>query len=82
MAATSVSLGEHFTGFIGRQIETGRYRNASEVMRAALRLLEEHEARRAVLSEAIAEGEASGYVEAFDLEAFRAGLRAKHGAVG
>lgn len=43
MPKTSISLSEHFDGFIASQIEAGRYDTASEVVRAALRLLEEHE---------------------------------------
>ncbi len=79
MASTSVSLGEHFAGFIAQQIEAGRYKNASDVMRAALRLLEEHEERREALRRAIAAGEASGYQDRFDAADFRAELRRKHG---
>jgi len=39
----SISLGQHFERFVREQIERGRYQNASEVVRAGLRLLEEHE---------------------------------------
>ena len=80
MASTSVSLGEHFAGFIARQVEAGHYKNASDVMRAALRLLEEHEERRLALRQAVAQGEASGYIEDFDPVSFRAELRKRHGA--
>ncbi len=44
--ASSYSLGSHLETFIQAQIEGGRYGNASEVVRAALRMLEEHEEGR------------------------------------
>ena len=42
----NVNLGERFEAFIQEQIREGRYQNASEVVRAGLRLLEDHEAAR------------------------------------
>ena len=42
----NVNLGERFEAFIQEQIREGRYQNASEVVRAGLRLLEDHEADR------------------------------------
>jgi antitoxin ParD1/3/4 len=61
---TSVALSPHFETFIRQQVDSGRFNNVSEVVRAGLRLLEEHEAEQAAklkaLREAIAVGLASG----------------------
>ena len=67
---TSVSLGDHFTGFINDRVESGRYNSASDVVRAGLRLLEEHEAKVEALREALIEGEQSGPATPFDCDAF------------
>ena len=61
---TSVALGAHFETFVKAQLSAGRFNNASEVIRAGLRLLEDHEQLQAVqlqeLRSAIAAGAASG----------------------
>jgi antitoxin ParD1/3/4 len=72
---TSFSLGDHFAAFVESQVSTGRYDNASDVMRAALRLLEEREARISALRAALIEGEESGPSTPFDFEAYIARKR-------
>ena len=77
---TSVTIGDHFAGFISEQVQAGRYGSASDVVRAELRLLEEHEAKVRALKDAVAEGEQSGEPRAFNFEAFKARKRAELGA--
>jgi antitoxin ParD1/3/4 len=72
---TSFSIGEHFMGFIDTQVKEGRYSNASDVIRAALRLLEEREAKLTSLRAALIQGEESGPSTPFDFEAFIARKR-------
>ena len=66
MKTTSVALGSYFENFIKTKISQGRYNNASEVIRAGLRLLEENEERIMALKSAINEGIESGIAEDFD----------------
>jgi antitoxin ParD1/3/4 len=70
---TSISLGEHFDGFIASQIESGRYGSASEVVRAGLRILEDTESKLNTLRRMLAEGEQSGLAD-YNYEAFIAEL--------
>ena len=67
---TSVSLGEHFEEFVQFRIKEGRYKNASEVIRAGLRLLEEEEQKFYALKSAIEEGVNSGLALDFDPDTF------------
>ena len=61
---TSVALSPHFETFVRDQVESGRYNNVSEVVRAGLRLLEDAERLQAIQLQAlradIAAGKASG----------------------
>ncbi|KJZ17908.1 type II toxin-antitoxin system ParD family antitoxin [Loktanella sp. S4079] len=75
---TSMSLGDHFATFINDQVQTGRYGSASDVVRAGLRLLEEHEAKVKALQDALIEGEKSGEPREFDRQAFKAALLNQH----
>ena len=60
---TSMTLGKHFDGFIAKQIDSGRFASASEVVRAALRMFEDNEQKITALRHLIEEGERSGTAE-------------------
>lgn len=77
---TSVTIGEHFTDFIATQVSTGRYGSASDVVRAGLRMLEDHEAKFKALQDALIEGDQSGMAEPFDFEEFLGELNREYDA--
>ncbi len=72
---TSISLGEHFNQFIDQQISQGRYGSASEVVRAGLRMLEEHESRVSALRSALIDGEQSGPAKKFTAKEFLSSVK-------
>jgi antitoxin ParD1/3/4 len=74
---TSISIGEYFDSFIQNRISAGRFQNASEVVRAGLRLLEEEENRIIALKAAIREGIESGIADDFNPESHLEKLKAK-----
>jgi len=79
MRNTSVSLGQHFTSFIDSQVQGGRYGSASDVVRAGLRLLEEHESKVKALQDALNAGLQSGEPRTFDSDAFLNRMHAQNG---
>jgi antitoxin ParD1/3/4 len=60
MPTRNVNLTKHLSEFVDRQVTLGRFNNASEIVREALRLLEDQEqvreAKLRVLRQAAAQG--------------------------
>jgi len=75
---TSISLGDHFENFMKDQLRTGRFNNASELIRAGLRLLEQEENKYKALKSALELGEKSEKIEDFDSKQYLKNLHAKH----
>ena len=73
---TSISLGNHFEEFVDERISAGRFKNASEVLRAGLRLLEEEEIKIVSLKKAIDDGINSGITTDFNSKLHLATLKA------
>ena len=74
---TSITLGDYFDQFIQSILKEGRYKNASEVVRAGLRMLEEEEKKSTLLRQAIQDGIDSGLAEDFNPEEHLKSLKAK-----
>ena len=74
---TSISLGDYFDNFVRNSILHGRFKNASEVIRAGLRLLEEEESKVVALRNAIQEGIDSGIANDFDPQKQLESLKSK-----
>ena len=78
---SSYTLGSHYEAFIKRQLASGRYNNASEVVRDALRLMEERERRLKSLDQMIYRGIAQANAgDVYDAEEFLRELEAKQAA--
>ena len=74
---TSVILGEHFDDFIKSEIDSGRFKSASEIIRSGLRLLEDEKHKIRAINEALIVGEMSGEAYEFDNEKFKLKMRKK-----
>jgi antitoxin ParD1/3/4 len=77
MPTRNVNLTDELDRFVAKKVKTGRYENASEVVRAGLRTLEEqqYEAKIAALKAAIDAGDASGIAEGKVLGRVRKALK-------
>ncbi len=53
MPTRNINLTPHYDGFVADQLETGRFQNASEVVRAALSLMEQKNAEDEAKLEAL-----------------------------
>lgn len=75
---TSILLGDYFDSFINKQVQTGKFSSASEVVRAALRMFEYSQTKKAELVEELKKGEKSGFAKNFDKKDFLESLHQKH----
>jgi antitoxin ParD1/3/4 len=67
---TSFVLGDQFQAYIDEKVKGGTYNSASEVVREALRLMQERDERLAFLRAALIEGEESGKPRPIDRKKF------------
>jgi antitoxin ParD1/3/4 len=75
---TSILLGDYFDNFINQNIQSGRLSSASEVVRTALRHMEQEENQKNELIKELKKGERSGFVQKFDRKKFIKNLHDKH----
>lgn len=68
MEDLSVSVGSHFEHFIRIKVSNGKYKNANEVIRAGLQLLENEEGKVIALKNAIQEWLDNPKIENFDFD--------------
>jgi antitoxin ParD1/3/4 len=77
----NISLTPQLEKYLQQKVATGSYNNASEVVREALRLMEERDQERAArlagLRQEIQEGVDSGSVGKLDIEAIKRQARAE-----
>lgn len=74
---TTISLSEHANNIVTKEIEKGQFSNPSEVVQAALLLLEKQAFAQKELLAELEEGERSGFVQDFDRHQFLEQLHKK-----
>jgi len=75
---TSTLLGEYYDKFISKQVQSGKFSSVDEVLRAALRVFEYEETKKAELIKELKKGEKSGFVNNFERDNFLTTLHQKH----
>jgi len=76
---TSVTIGEHFSNFVGLKIKEGRFESTSEAVRAGLRLLEADETKLEILRNTLSKGkQQADKGETVDGDAFMDNLISEH----
>jgi antitoxin ParD1/3/4 len=76
--STPILLGDYYDNFINAQVQSGRFSSASEVVRAALRLLEQQENHKNELVNGLMKGENEGFVKKIDRKKLIKSLHSKH----
>lgn len=77
-----VTVSEHAASFVARELESGRFETADDVIEAGLRMLEDEQMKIERLRELLIESENDGPGEPFDREALMASFRASRAGRG
>ncbi len=72
---TSIALGDHFTEFARRKVDSGEFGSTSEVVREAMRRFISEDTNLEALRRAIQDGEDSGPPQPFDFDEFIAEMK-------
>ncbi|MFU2489780.1 type II toxin-antitoxin system ParD family antitoxin [Thauera sp. WH-1] len=75
----TITLTDQQDRWIKAQIEAGHYTNDSEYIRDLIRREQARTAQTEAIRAALIEGENSGPAQPFNLEAFKARMKAEHG---
>ncbi|MBN8440944.1 MAG: type II toxin-antitoxin system ParD family antitoxin [Thauera sp.] len=75
----TITLTDQQDRWIKAQIDAGHYTNDSEYIRDLIRREQARTAQTEAIRAALIEGENSGPAQPFDLEAFKARMKAEHG---
>lgn len=75
---TSILLGDYFDNFISSQLSSGKYNSVSEVIRAALRLLEYEQTKKELIIAELKKGEESDKIVDFDRDEFLEEIHSQH----